>query len=318
MSTEPEQLSEEAAEKLFNDTFNQALGHAPVPDTVVEDKPAVEETAPEVHEDPVKAEAEEAEAKPKEQTDPSSWLESLPEEAKAKYIKDQNDFKANASRNAALQRHLNEARTQLETLKKTTVTPEARPTPVQEKLDKWNALTETDKELALSVEERIQQAVAAVDKKWEERWNRDVVPVQAQQFDNHVERELHLLKQLVPNYEEVARSEDFQNWLPYQPEDVRRKYSESIKHEDALTVMKLYDYDMRTQFGYAPPQQKPPAVTQNPTADKIAAARDARVSTTTQTRQTAVGTPRDPKAELTDAEADKIYDAAFNKFRGHM
>lgn len=308
MSTEPEQLSDAEADKLFEKEFarltNQEYNESEAPAAeeqpeeevkVVEEQPVVE---------PPVAEETKTNTPP---SDPNEWLKTLPEEARNRYLKDQQDFKANASRVAGFQRQLDEARRQLHELKNP---PAKQPEPEPKKLDKWEALTETDKELALSVEQRIADAVAQATKDVEARFIARVAPIEHREYEAQVQNELYLLKQAVPNYEEVVQDPHFQTWIYDQSPMVRQKYEQSIDHRDALDVMKLYSLSL----GYTPASQSTPAPQPNPEADKVAAAREQRRQTSTPVKSNSTGIPRNPhNEELSDAEADKLYEAAFKK-----
>ena len=210
-----EQLSDKDADKLFEESYNKALG-AEVPATTPSkvEEPVVPVEEPEV---PVEESTPvEEPAKPS----PEDWLKEAPEELRTRYLKDMQDFRANASRNAALQRHLDEARRQLAEAKK----PKEEPKHEQPKLDKWEALTKTDEELAVSVEQRIADAVARATLEFEKKLQERVVPLEAREQEAYVNRELYLLKQAVPNYEEVVRAPEFFNWLSNQSPMTRDKF----------------------------------------------------------------------------------------------
>lgn len=304
-------LSEQDAEKLFNDAYNSVSGKAPSEEVVV--PPAVVEPTPEPEVEP-KQEEPPAPIEEQPQTpDPvDAWLKDAPEEVRQRYVKELTDFNANRQRQAGLQRHLMEARQELERVRGQVKT--APPvTPVAEKpLEKWKALTETDSELALSVEERIQRAVEQVKLEVEQKLTHITAPLVTSQYDQYIEREVNLLKQVVPNYEEVVNHPQFIDWISHQSADVQNKYSTSVNHQDAIQIMKLYDYDLRIN-GYVPPQQSTPAESPNPQADAIAAQRAARVSSSAPTTRAAVKVPtRDPNAPMTEAEEKEIFEKAYN------
>ena len=214
---------------------------------------------------------------------------------------------AAVGRNAALQRHLTEARQQLEQLKRAKDEPKPEPP----KLDKWEALTETDNELAISVEQRIADAVAKASHELERKFQQRVAPIEEQNYNSYVQSELSMLKQAVPNYEEVVQDPHFHGWLDHQSETTRQKYHESLDHRDALDVLKLYSFS----FGYPPATQATNVPTPNPVADKVAAARDVRRQASTPVRSNAAGIPRNPSDEdLSGKEGDEVFEAAFAKF----
>jgi hypothetical protein len=308
------QLSEADGDRLFEETYNKALGNESTEAPIAKVEPAqvedvVDEVTDTVVEKPVVETKVETPAANTEQNtpDPNAWMKEIPEEARTRYIKEMQDFKANAGRNAALQRHLDAARRELESLKK----PKEEPKPEPVKLDKWEALSETDKELALSVEQRIADAVAKATSDIEKKFQARVAPIEDREYEARVQNEFHLLKQAVPNYEEVVRTEHFHNWMSQQTPTTKQRYEESIDHRDALDIMRLYSLS----FGNPPATQANPQPTPNPDADKVAAAREQRRQASTPVKSNAAGIPRNPNTEsLSEKEEDQVFEAAFAKF----
>lgn len=305
------QLSEAEEDKLFDETYNTKLGLQTEPPVVPEPAPAPveeEEPTPDTAA-PSSLGTEDAAPVQKEETptDPNAWMKDIPDEARNRYIKEMQDFKANASRNAALQRHLEVARRELDMLKKA----KEEPKPQIKKLDKWEALSETDKELALSVEERIADAVAQAKEDLKKELQARVAPIEDRAYEAQIINELHLLKQAVPNYEDVVRTSHFHDWLTMQSPMVRQKYEESTDHRDALDIMRLYSFS----FGNPPAPQANPQPLSNPVADKVAAARETRRQASTPVKSNAAGIPRNPNTEtLSEKEEDQVFDAAFAKY----
>lgn len=300
--TDNTELTEQEQEKIFQDAFNKAAGvevekveePAKTPDPEPDLKPEVEEK-----------EQPEPEKKEETQPDPDEWLKELPEDKRNRFIQERNDFKANAQRNAALQRHLNEARAQLEALKKP---PEVKQ-PDPPKLDKWDALNETDKELAQSVEQRIADAVAKATQDLEKKFEAKIVPLEKKDEQAVVDRELYLLTQAVPNFREVINTDHFHNWLDNQSGLTRAKFEDSIDHRDAVDVLRLY---ASTLTGYAPQSVKQPAP--DPAADKIAAEREQRKQASAPPKSNAAGMPKNISDEdLSGKAGDELFEAAFNK-----
>lgn len=312
MNNEP--LSDEAAEKLFEEAYNNAAtGTRTEIPTEIEPTPEVEPEVPEVKEP--------EEGQPQPQDPVNDWLKDAPEEVRQRYVKELTDFNANRQRQAGLQRNMMEARQERDRLVRELEQlrgqkqPQQAFVPSTERIpEKWKQLTETDTDLALSIEERIQLAVEQAKREVEEKLTQVTNPLVTNQYEQHVHRELDLLKQVVPNYEEVVNHPQFIDWISHQSNELQDKYSHSVDHRDAVMIMKLYDYDLR-QNGYVPSQNTPTAVT-NPQADALAAQRAARVSTPTpQTRAPIAAPTRDPNAPLSDEEADRLFEQAYEAAR---
>lgn len=337
-----ENLTPEQAQSLFEESFkaikaNEALPvePAPVVEPVVE---AVEEPAEEVVAEPALVEpAKVEEAKPVESkpvetvpTDPYVWLKDVPETVRQKVMdeintklqlehrvrSDDGRVKAHQEKVLKLQRQLAEAQQR--------PTASKQPAPAERQVpEAWQQIVKSDPELAAAFEARVKQevdsAVGSIRNELQEFRRTAIEPLYEHTSQQYVEEQKQSLRQLVPNYEQVVASPEYNDWINnYASEGIRRLALTSTDAQDAYNVLRYYANDM-VAMGRAPAPQQPSPVQATPPvtsdADKIAATRAEKLAATPPAKSpTAIAPTGNPgKKDFTKEEAEALFMEEWKK-----
>jgi hypothetical protein len=335
-----EEIGYDEAQKLLEDSYNSiskneapATPPAPTEPVVVEEPttPPVEPSAPPANPtqptppDPTHHEPprEQPANQPAPQEDPYAWVESLPEETRAKVIQEiqakltyEHQFRSNNGRIRNLQQKLLEAQKQISESRPATkpATAERQPPSTPEG---WQELMKNEPDLAAAIEARvkseIESAVGSVKSELQEFKKTAVDPLHEHQREQYVEHQRNELKRLVPNYEQVVSDPNYPRWLEtVASPGMRHLALHSVEASDAYTVMQQYANDMVRMGIYKPapaatPAAPPPAPQNNEAADKLAAARAAKLNSPPPTSQTPIAPVGGPtKAEITVEEGQAM------------
>lgn len=246
----------------------------------------------------------------------SSWLDSLPEEAKQQFQallneRDslQHNYRSLHNRLAPTQRKVTELQRRLQELQ---ATPQTQPAPSVDvspskeepkpKSELWSRVKESDPVLADAIEEML----AAERERLQEEFDSRLRPVQERTQEEDLQRETQRLLELVPNAVEVFTSPLYSSWLEMQPESIQ-KLHESPKHQDALALMRLFDSDVaRFEMQYGQQQQTAQPAQPSNTADKVAQRRQEKLSKPIP--QVARPAAAEYKEEDAEALFAKLYD----------
>lgn len=333
---EPEQFTEEQAQKLLEETM---LGTAtPAPAPVVEEPVQPEEpAAPEAPTEPVEptnpvapTEPTKPEKEGEQPDDPYAWVKDIPESVREKVISEINEkfqFKhqadSNKGRLKAFQQKLLEAQHQLAVHGRSAPPAKEQPAPADRRPpstpEGWNELIKSDPELAKAIEARvsseIESAVQSVKAEFQELKKTAIAPLYDHQTQQYVEQQRQELERMVPNVHQVIASPEYQEWLSNTaPEGLRNMALRSVNAADAIAVLKAYRDDMIAQYGN-PEQTSPAAAPDTSKADKVAAERAAKLQSPTVVPPAAVLAPvqGNNKGPMTAEAAQALFEAEYNK-----
>lgn len=329
-------ITTDQAQTLFEDSYKAIKsGETPTTTTVVEEPApaeAVEETpteSPEVAEVPEKKEeAPVAESTPTD-ADPYAWLKEVPETLRQKVMEEINTklrlehrvrsddgrVRAHQEKVLKLQRMLAEAQHRPAASAQSATAANQVP-------EAWQQIVKSDPELAAAFEARVKQevdsAVGSVRNELQEFKRTAVEPLYEHNSQQYVEEQKQTLRSMVPNYEQVVASPEYNDWLNnYASEGIRRLALTSLDAQDAYNVLRYYANDM-VAMGKAPTSQQPTTVQQAPTseaADKIAAERAGRLAATPPAQRTVPIAPtgNPAKTDFTRDEAEAIFAEEWKK-----
>jgi hypothetical protein len=333
VDTEPSKISLEELHNKLNDAFakgdnasveelmklevtEDAAATAPVVETPVEvpvekpeEKPPVETTAPVSKSEAPKDKTETAPATtkaeaPQQLREDMAWVETLPDETKAKVLKlleDKNSvehkFKSNLGRIQAYQRTLDTDRRTISELQSKLKDPKplaSAPAAKIERTEDLERLSETDPQFARALESYVQKAMQSVQqtlaKGADERFARIEDAVNTTEQSRYIQHQQSLVLREFPNAAEVVTDPYFSKWLEHQPPSVQaQRYSPHA--EDGIDLLWRYTYFLEdaglmakqpvetaqqpepAKAPVAPPVAKTDA---NAEAERIAAARAGR------------------------------------------
>lgn len=319
-------------EKIFNEAYAKALPDAPkAAEPIVVPEPVKEEVKPEVAEEkkeevktpevvhpavvekPVVAATEEVKTETKTtatQEDPNAWLNSLPEDlrAKAKQVLDERNtfkhqFDSDRQRVIALNKKSMNLERELAALRSQVHKPQDPQLAAQaaqdanKSLAEWEQLIGADPTLAKAIDQRVEArlnaAIGQFDSIAQQRAKQAVAPVQARQEVAARDEEVQLLLKEVPNALDVFESEQYKYWFDtYAAPGIKNVALTSTDHRDALEVLGVYARDLPKVVNdlvaqgkmQAPPQAAPAEQKQAPVAvdtskaDQVAKQREQKLT----------------------------------------
>lgn len=336
---EPEQFTEEQAQKLLEETMLGTAAPAPTPEPVeppastpVEPVESVEPVEPVTPTEPTEpATPAKPEKEGEQPTDPYAWINDIPESVRDKVISEINEkfqFKhqadSNKGRLKAFQQKLLEAQQQLAVHGRPASPAKEQPAPADRRPpstpEGWNELIKSDPELAKAIEARvsseIESAVQSVKAEFQELKKTAIAPLYDLQTQQYVEQQRQELERMVPNVHQVIASPEYQDWLNNAaPEGLRNLALRSVNAADAVAVLRAYRDDMIAMYGN---QEQPNPVAAAPDtskADKVAAERAAKLQTPTVVPPAAPLAPvqGNNKGPMTADAAQALFEAEYKK-----
>lgn len=339
-------LTADDAEKLFQAAFagedvtklTSETPAEPTPEAPVE--PAKSEVA-----DPAAPAASEdkgsAPADPNAQPDPYAWVGALgDEETKAKVAqilreRQELEHKYNSDRGRvkAASTAVQNLKAELEALRAAKEEkPQAATKPAAASVDipdspEWSRVKEADSELATAIEKRAQELIEARLKQLapdfgataEERVKAAIAPFEQERVMQQQQQELYKLQQYVPNYQQVAASPQYNEWLEYYATpEIAHLANNADTASKAITVLQAFDYYAKQRWGN--PQQAAPAVaaTDTTVADALAKQREDKLNKSVapaNTRQPVPAGGSGSRELKTYSDQEALFLEMFNKKR---
>lgn len=316
-------LETEEAQKLFASAFEATIkGETIKPDTPTEvpaQEPAPVAAEPastpetpvvvEAKETPPPAQAKEdvpAKVAEERKYNVPDWAKDLPDNIKENLSKElqeklyyEQKYKSDAGRQSALQRKLYEARKEAEALRARLAKPldpaivAAAKEDEAKQLADWNKLQEADPDLAKAFEARLKLESDKHKTDLKTQLEATVNPLIQHNQEAYEDEQRRLLSEQVPNFAEVVASPVYDRWLRTKASPgVRNLALNSLDHQDALTVLRVYSqpdqgpavYNDMVRAGElpAPPAPAPAPAAQAPAsntshADSVAKSREQRL-----------------------------------------
>lgn len=363
-------------QKLLDDAYNSALGRevqkvdvssAPDKVTVHEEKKVTEPT--EEPKDEVKA----ATTAPAKDSDTKEvlpgipdWAKDLPKDIQEKVLGiaheaqyHQQRWRSDIGRQSALQAKLTEARRELANLRaaqqRVSQVPQGNPAATAQKGDaqqtpqalaEWNQIIEADPNLAKAIESRIQAEVTQAKAELKGQIDANVDPLYQHTMQAFVDEQQKLLREAVPNVDEVLQSPVYRYWITnVAAPGIRQLAETSTDYADAVNVLRMYANDAPGVFDYlvrsghiqappniqvqanAQPAQQVQSTQTTTLADKVAKVREQKVhaapvvptapvaAPTTSMATTLASSKPGQQVDLEDAYVQRALEEAYNRYK---
>ena len=345
-------LSQQDAEKLFKDV-SSALVKGESVDTLMEagvskdspppaeKKETPAEVTPEKPQEPKPEEAKAEEAakpdaqkaaqeapQPKEADTPDfTWLESLPDDVKSKVskLKDElfetrneaklyrQQYRSNAGRISAYQRSIANLKTELANRPLAKDLPAAK----LETDEDFKALAENDPKFAAFFQKSLEKAMDSYGKATAESVDKRLNNVFGTMFDaqkqDYVMEQRHVLREMVPNLDDVVAAPEFQDWRKYQMDNGNEELLRKLHSDHAAEVveaLQVYSIDLYN-YNKARAQKQPVTaangVVDTKIADQIAESRERKTASAGAKVSSSIASP-----QANPENFDPV--ALFNKF----
>lgn len=242
---------EEAEDKAFDDAFDEAIGSESDTDLDTEDELQDEDDQPD--DDPINKEADEP---PQEENNDLSDVgqdntpEPTMEERLALAEQERDDWKHKFSstngRISAYQRQINELTQKIQNPESTKQERDDAKEELAQQTNNsnWNEFKDEFPEFAAALDERLGE-IDVREKQLDERFKQlenQVQPLQQRAQEAALQSELAALEAAHPDYEEVANSDEFNEWLEKQPKPVQQLI-ESDAAPDAAYLLDNFKRD---------------------------------------------------------------------------
>lgn len=237
-------MTNEVQEEMsFEDAFNEIVGESEGNDyeadieadidEEVDHAEEVQETEEEVDDTPPDNERpRDEQGRFTTEEDPLAELERYKQEAQQW----QHRYNSDLGRQNALQRKIQEQQAMIEELQK--APQQAAPEGSGMSQSEWDTLKEDFPEIAAAMEARLNLITNTYESKIS-RLEQSLQPIQQQAQQSYRQQQFDALAQQHPDWQQVAKSDDFNQWMQTQPEPVRALYN-SDEAADAAYLIGTY------------------------------------------------------------------------------
>lgn len=247
---------QEADDNAFDEAFDEATGTSstePKKEAELEEEVSEEEGKPDAEELPDK--------ESKDEDIPKEESELSVEEQLAQITKERDEyrqkFNSNNGRISAYQRQINDLTQKIQNPASSNAERKQAKEDLaqQNNNSNWNEFKEEFPEFAAALDERLSE-IDVREKRFEERFGNlenQVQPLQEQAYQSAIKLEYSALAAEHPDYETVAVSPAFNEWLGLQPLPVQQLI-DSNSAADAAYLLSSFKRDTGTNSGSSEPQ----------------------------------------------------------------
>lgn len=257
-----------------------------------------------------------------------TWLDSLPDEVKSKVskLKDElyetrneaklyrQQYRSNAGRISAYQRSIANLKTELANRPLAKDLPAAK----LETDEDFKALAENDPKFAAFFQKSLEKAMESYGRATAESVDKRLNNVFGTMFDaqkqDYVMEQRHVLREMVPNLDDVVAAPEFQDWRKYQMDNGNDELLRKLHSDHASEVveaLQIYAIDLHNYNKSRAAQQKQTvpqaAAVDTKVADAIAESRERKTASAGAKVASSIASPQ-ASMENTDPVA------LFNKF----